>query len=330
MNELVVLDVAHGNCALIRSGNKCAVVDAPIGSLLLNTLEDLGVTVVEAAFVSHADSDHIAGIVSLLTSTTIKLKCLYLNPDSQKRSRIWQDLRVAVQVAERTNGTKIHTSLTTSLPGHVAIGDIRIAVIAPSAAFALGGAGSLNDAGKVISTNATSAILHVSHGENAGVLLAGDMEPATLDDMKKHCDGLLTETLVFPHHGGLPGSGDPSDFAGKLLDTVRPNFVVFSHGRRKHDNPRSEVISEVCKRGCTLACTQISKRCHSRPIERISHLEEHRAVGRELGECCGGSMTLNLEDSARRAFDFASAHSEFVAHSVDAPMCEKARAEDKG
>ncbi len=45
MTSVVLLDVGHGNCAIVRSGDATAVVDCPTGSILLDTLIDLGVEV---------------------------------------------------------------------------------------------------------------------------------------------------------------------------------------------------------------------------------------------------------------------------------------------
>ena len=321
MNEMVILDVSHGSCALIMSGQNCAVVDAPIGSLLLNTLEDKGVTKVDAAFISHADKDHMAGILGLLTSETIKLERLYINPDSQKRTKIWKDFLAAVSVAERSGGCAIHNSLTTTLPGKLTIGEIGIKVVAPSASFALAGSGSVDSSGRTISSNATSAVLHVSYQDKAGVMLAGDMERSALETLRYTCKNLITETLLFPHHGGLPGAGDASKFADDVLALVSPNFVVFSNGRRKHDNPRREILAEVLKHGCSLACTQLARNCHSKPIDELPHLESHRALGRDYGECCGGSMTFDLEQSGRRRDGDHAAHQSFIFGSVETPMC---------
>ena len=74
MSDAIVFDVAHGNCCLIRSKGACGVIDAPRKALLLNTLEDMGIACVDVAFISHADKDHIAGVIGLLSSQTIELK----------------------------------------------------------------------------------------------------------------------------------------------------------------------------------------------------------------------------------------------------------------
>lgn len=204
MSEVVVLDVAHGNCTLVRSAGAHCIVDAPLGSLLLNTLEDLGITSIDVAFVSHADRDHLGGIVSLLTSKTVRLKKLYVNPDSQKNTKIWRDFRAAVSVAEQQGSCEVVPSLTTTMPGSVLVGDVSIHVEAPSASFALAGSGGMDDQGRKITSNSISALLRLQQYDVPRVLLAGDIDVVGLDDAVSHQRDLKADTLVFPHHGGAP------------------------------------------------------------------------------------------------------------------------------
>src|SRR3546814_10461900 len=103
-----------------------AVIDCPIGSLLLDTLHDMEITIVSAAFISHADKDHIACILSLLTSDRVHVQRVYVNLDSQRRTRIRNDFRVAVAVAERNGGCEVITSLSSTMQGRIEIGKSHI------------------------------------------------------------------------------------------------------------------------------------------------------------------------------------------------------------
>ena len=53
-----VLDVGHGNCAVVLD-DRTVVVDAGPGATLLEFLQNEGVTEVEVVLISHADEDHI-------------------------------------------------------------------------------------------------------------------------------------------------------------------------------------------------------------------------------------------------------------------------------
>jgi hypothetical protein len=76
--------------------------------------------------------------------------------------------------------------------------------------------------------------------------------------------------------------------------------------------------------GCSVACTQLSERCNSGPIEGDrGDLEGLRSSGQLDGRSCAGSMTIMLEGGARRAPEATERHAAFVASSVATPMCYK-------
>ncbi|MXP27671.1 MBL fold metallo-hydrolase [Porphyrobacter algicida] len=330
MSEVIVFDVAHGNCCLIRSQNAHAVIDAPCKALLLNTLEDMRITCVDVAFISHADKDHIAGVIGLLTSESIELKKLYLNPDSQKDTRIWRQLRAALKVAERQGKCEVILSLTTVMPGIVSVGEVDVRVEAPSNSFAAGGSGSTDERGRRITSNSISAVLRVTTGEHPGLLLAGDIDEVGLDDALENGRDLTARTLVFPHHGGLPASSDATSFVETIMRAVTPSLVIFSNGRGKHDNPRPEIVGPVARTGCGIACTQMAHACNQSVIFKREHLEPHRAQGQEHGASCAGSMTIDLSGDGRRLASKHSAHQKFIDDAVETPMCRPAPPETDG
>jgi len=324
LSEFVILDVGHGNCALLRDGGVVAVVDAPTRGLLLDTLDDLKIDTVHSAFISHADKDHIAGILSLLTSDRIKVEQIFVNPDAQKNSKIWRDFRAAVSVAHRKGECVVRTSLSATEPGTVSVGDVCIAIVAPSPSLALAGVGGRTEDGRTITANSLSAVLKISEGDAPAALLAGDLDEIGLDDAITHEVDLSASLLVFPHHGGLPG-GDPGAFAAKLFDKVRPASVIFSNGRNRHDNPRQEIVEATLTAGCSVACTQLSERCSARAIEgERAHLEPFRASGRIPGESCAGSMSIELRNGARRLPAAIALHTAFITADVPTPMCRMA------
>lgn len=324
MSEFVILDVGHGNSALLRDGGVVAVIDAPTRGLLLDTLDDLEIDTVQSAFISHADKDHIAGILSLLTSERIKVEQIFVNPDAQRNSKIWRDFLAAVSVAHRKGDCAVRTSLTASEPGTVNVGNVEISVVAPSPTLALMGVGGKDAQGRAVTANSLSAVLKISEGGAPAALLAGDMDEIGLDDAIAHDADLTARLLVFPHHGGLPG-GDAAAFTGKLYDRVRPDAVLFSNGRNRHDNPRPEIIDATLDAGCAVACTQLSDRCSARPVEgNRDDLEPFRSSGRLKGDSCAGSMSIELAGGARRVSGAAAQHAGFIDDRVPTPMCRRA------
>jgi len=331
VSRAIVLDVGHGNCTIVESDGIVAVVDSPVGSLLLDALADLNVTHVEAAFVSHADKDHLAGVLSLLTSDRVTVGAIYVNPDAQRTSAVWEDFRRAVSVAQRKGDCVVHTTLSSTSPGSVAMGDVTIDVLCPSASLALSGVGGKSLAGGAISANTMSAVLRVASNGERGLLLAGDMDRVALEDALEHGVDLTASVLVFPHHGGLPGTGSIDEFLERLLGAVSPDAVLFSNGRQRFDNPKPEIVEQVTARNCQVACTQLSRRCYAEDAQLDSaHLEPMKSKGDGVPASCAGSMIVELDGAAKRTPAAQLAHSRFIEAHVPTPMCMVGRSDVAG
>lgn len=324
MSDMLILDVAHGNCAIVHNAGAVAVIDAPVGSAVLDTLDQLGVTHIEHALISHSDADHLTGILALLTSDRVTIGHLYLNPDADKASAAWRDLIAAVRVASRNNETRTITSLSVSTPGVLAVGDISITVVSPSEALAISAVGGRSPDGKPNSANTLSAVIKVERNPDVGVLLAGDLDATGLKDVVASGAKLTASALVYPHHGGLPGAGKPTDFVQELLSLVAPVQVFVSNGRNKHANPRSEIVEAIINRGCSLACTQLAKACGD-PVAG-THLEKWPAAGRDTRHSCAGTISLTLEaGGAVRDRAIEAAFRKFVANHVPRAMCARTK-----
>lgn len=92
MQNFYVLDVGHGNSAVLIDDDGVVVIDAGPKLTLLTFLIEKNITTIDVLLLSHSDKDHIAGAINLLTSERITVKQVYVNSDSTKNSVIWDDL----------------------------------------------------------------------------------------------------------------------------------------------------------------------------------------------------------------------------------------------
>jgi beta-lactamase superfamily II metal-dependent hydrolase len=323
MADVLILDVGHGNCTIVHDGGATAVVDAPIGVAVIETLEKLGVTHVDHALISHSDADHLEGVLALLTSDRISVGSLYLNPDSEKTSSAWRNLLAAVRVAKTKGAFKTYPSLTTAT-APLALGDLKMTVVSPSEALALSAVGGKSPDDKPNTANTLSAVIKVERTPDIGVLLAGDLDVTGLKDIVASSANLKASALVYPHHGGLPGADKAGEFTRELLELVGPDKVYVSNGRNKHANPRPEIVEAILDRGCGLACTQLAKACGD--PSPASHLEDWPSAGRSAHHCCAGTVSLTLdENGAVRDADKESAFQAFVKDKVATAMCVRTK-----
>ncbi|MFK0734690.1 MAG: ComEC/Rec2 family competence protein [Gloeotrichia echinulata HAB0833] len=322
--ELIILDVGHGNCALIRDVDDVIVIDCPPGGTLAETLEHLSIKEILHILISHSDADHIGGIIDLLSNEDIKIHNVHLNPDPIKKSEIWLDLRFALKDA-RKRGTKVSSELTTTKTGNLNIGSVNIEVLAPTPELNLGGAGGTDLQGRKLTSNSVSAVIGIIHDSHRVAILAGDIDNVGFDNLIQDSKSLSADILVFPHHGGRPGSADPKIFSQQFCSFIQPKFIIFSIDRNRFNNPRTEIIQGLRSvlPDAHILCTQLSQQCAaSVPSSKPTHLNTLPARGLITNSCCGGTITIKI-DGSRTTYAEMALHKEFINNQVNSPICRK-------
>ena len=262
---LIILDVGHGSAAVLHDEGGTVVFDAGTGAHVVRHLQTSSVNRLQTLLLSHADSDHIGGAITLLLDAEIKIEEVLVNSDASKPSAVFMQLCVALADANHRAGTRIDRRVVTST--RIERDGAQIEVLHPPDRWVLSRKLAKTDTGKTPTTNSLSAAIRVSRGQNSSVLLGGDIDFGCLDEWKVKGIQPSACVLVFPHHGGLPGTSDITEaglFAFELVRTVRPAIVVFSNHRKQFGNPRAEVLTAILKANSAirLACTQLPERFH--------------------------------------------------------------------
>jgi beta-lactamase superfamily II metal-dependent hydrolase len=323
--ELIILDVGHGNCALIRDVNDVIIIDCPHGGTLAETLEHLSIKEILHILISHSDADHIGGIIDLLSNEDIKIHNVHLNPDAIKKSEIWLDLRVALKDARQRFGTKVSSELTTTKTGSLNIGSVNIEVLAPTPELILSGAGGTDLQGRRLTSNSISAVIGIVHNSHRVALLAADIDNVGFDNLIQEEKQLTAEVLVFPHHGGRSGGGDSKTFAQRFCSFIQPKLIIFSIDRNRFNNPRVEIIEGLRSSvpDAHILCTQLSQQCAaSLPSLKPTHLNTFPAKGLISNSCCGGTITIKI-DGSRTTYAEMALHKEFIVNKVTSPICRR-------
>lgn len=321
--ELIVLDVGHGNCAILLDMKAVTVIDCPPTIALLNTLERLGIRTVDQVLISHADLDHAGGLVNLLDDVTVRN--VYINPDADKKSKTWKDIRIALGLAE-DRGTEVHVALTSKLTKKIHSGQVEIEILSPSTELALSGAGGEDTEGRKLTSNSMSAVIGIIHNSHRIALLPGDMDDVGLDNLVKKRKDLEAQILMFPHHGGLPGNANAQEFAQRLCSLVKPHLILFSLDRDLFENPREDIMQGVLSAApnAHIVCTQLSRKCAMElPNSNFSHLTTLPAMGRARGKCCGGTISIKINGEQTTYAPLLTLHRDFVSNqsNVPEPMC---------
>jgi beta-lactamase superfamily II metal-dependent hydrolase len=322
--ELTILDVGHGNCAILRDNRGAVIIDAGLGETLLEFLEQREITAIDAVLISHADSDHIAGLLMLLAQQHIAVRAVFLNTETLRQTNLWRQILVALTDARRRQAVKVHSQLTSASSEFLRRDKLELQILAPAPELALVGAGGQYQDGLPLSANTMSAVVRIVMNGTPEVLLPGDLDAAGLEYLLAEYPEPRARVLVFPHHGGRPARADPADFAARLCAAVRAELVIFSIGRGKHATPHPGVISGVMREtpNAHIACTQLSKWCAaSLPSAPPIHLNESAARGRFGNACCAGTIELKLGGDTPIYTPARAGHREFVEREAPTALC---------
>jgi hypothetical protein len=327
--ELTILNVGHRSCALVRDGPVVMVVDVPNrDSVLKPTLAQLaathGITAIDSVLISRADVDHISGVIALLCDEDLRVRRLYVNPEPLRQTVAWAALRLAIRdTLRRFPDFEVH-SLTSMRTDELdaRLPELCVEVLAPSAELAVTGVGGITPGGIRVSASSLSAVIRFSTSATRGVLLAGDMDRVGLDALLAEHPDLGADVLVFPHHGGLPGRADPILYAADLATAVKPEVVVFSHGREhpgKVPTPSREIVAGVRRSVpvAHIACTQLSKGCAAQPPDAI---QRYLASNPGPGSCCAGALEFRFSSAGLECAQLAG-HAGWVEAHVPRRMC---------
>lgn len=320
---LTILDVGHGSCAVLVETGRTIVFDAGPKSGLLEFLRENGITTVDLVLISHADQDHIRGVLGMLAAKTIKIGTIRLNTDSEKGSRVWDDLIWILNEMQEAGETKFSPVLTPADNGTFDSAEVKIEILAPSGYLAGKGPKSEDRQNRRITTNSISAVIKLSFKGAPIVLLTGDIDEVGLDDLIRSKGAVQAPILVFPHHGGNSGAPDMGAFAEKLFDLVKPVQVVFSIGRGQYGTPIPAVVAAALKviKDVRISCTQLSDHCASTPPTAAqTHISPTFAAGRDKRHCCAGSITIHLEAGAMSSPVYEQ-HQDFVKISAPTALC---------
>lgn len=319
---VTVVDVGHGNAAVVRIGNHVSIIDAGPRNTILEYCRGESISEIDTVMISHADRDHVEGLIALLSEPSVRIKRVLLNPDATKVSALWDDLAWELDQAAGHRKLQFQPSLTVADTGKIDLAEVRIEVLAPSLYLASKGAGSRSRSKQRLQTNSMSAVLRISRGTS--VLACGDLDEAGLADLIAHDVDLRADVLIFPHHGGLSGS-KPTAFVARLCERVQPSVVIFSIGRvNKPLNPRPEIVDAVrgAVPGVRVACTQLSLHCAvTAPDTEPAHLSPAYARGRLLRHCCGGTIEIRMGKAD--ITPTAAAHAKFIADVAPTALCQR-------
>jgi competence protein ComEC len=230
--ELIFLDVGQGDSALIRLPGRVEILvdgggtpfgDYDVGAgTVVPALRALGVDELELVIASHADADHIEGLVAVLEALPVQVLALG-HPAWDKG--VFQAL---MAVAERRG--------------------VPVWRLRRGETLRLGGASLdiLNPPERPYpEVNDNSVAFALRWGGRSRALFLGDLGAAVEAELAAP----EAEVLMVPHHGSTTST------SAALLAAVRPEVAVISVGRNRFGHPAPEVLARLRAAGVRIHTT---------------------------------------------------------------------------
>ncbi len=327
---VTILDVGHGNSAIVKDRGDYIVIDTGKRSDLLEFLKEQKIKKIRAILVSHSDQDHIGGLIGILSSGIFKIDNIFLNTDSHQDSKNWKSLIYQLDESAQNKIIRaFYTSLTINDNGKFNLKNLDIRIESPSNYLSGLGPGSGTITGKRIQTNSISAVIKIydKKHKKSLILFPGDIDQIGLDDLIRHKREISSNILVYPHHGGSAGSSKGlRKFVTSLCNLVKPAIVIFSIGREnKYKLPKPEIIKHFREKITPLRilCTQLSTNCTKHcPEINGDHLSPYYARGKASKTCCAGTIVIDI-NNPKLIFPTNLSHQEFILNNTKTALCQR-------
>ncbi len=225
---LTYFDVGQGDAALIQTPNgKNVLVDTGIwrpnsnsaSSILLPYFDEVGITKLDAIFLSHPHADHIGGILELITA--IEIDTIY-NSGYEYESILYHNYHALA----KKNGVPIKSLRAGDQPK-----------IDPSILFLV-----LAPEGGIFNSdpNQHSLVLEVIHGDSEFLFMGDAGESQEERILENYSELVNTDVLKVGHHGSKTSSGND------LISVTSPDFSIISLAERNRFNhPHPEAIQRI-------------------------------------------------------------------------------------
>ncbi len=233
--QISFIDVGEGDAALIQNADGYNILidggKPSAGPTVLAYLRNNGINSLNAMVVSHPDSDHIGGLITVLDATDITVEAIIYN-GYPGDTQTWDDFTAAVE----NEGL---TLTTAQFPGELHWGSTTAYILNPPA--------GLIDP----DTNAASLVFLLDHYD-VDTLFTGDIDGTIEAEIIARETPIAADMLKVPHHGSNTGT------SAELLNAVQPQESMISVGSNPYGHPGAETLARLLASGTNIWRTDIN------------------------------------------------------------------------
>jgi beta-lactamase superfamily II metal-dependent hydrolase len=230
------IDVGQGDAALLHDPTGCNIlIDGGVpsaGPTVVDTLHRQGVSQIDAMIATHADSDHIGGLVDVLQAGDISVTQVLYNGRGDAASSTWNSFVGAV-MAKGLTLTVAHWPMTYTWCA------IQAQVLNPSPLEPYN-----ND-------NDSSVVILARH-DATRYLFTGDISSDVDVSITQRTTMLPVDVLKVSHHGSAYAS------SAAFLSLARPRIAVISVGPNSYGHPAAETLTRLDNIGALTLRTDLA------------------------------------------------------------------------
>lgn len=198
-------------------------------SVVSEVLWSKGIDRIDHIVATHADSDHIQGLIDIAKNFRVGSAAFGRTPpdDSEFWSleNVMRQRRIPMEVVARGDS--------------FSIGGARVEVLSPT----------VSDDPNAVSNNNSSIVLRITYGSRS-FLFTGDIEASSERWLTKNGGVLAADVVKVAHHGSRTSS------TGEFVDAVRASYAVIPVGRTSpFGHPHGEVVERWRNAGAKVMTT---------------------------------------------------------------------------
>lgn len=306
--EIALLDVGHGVCVAMASGQEAILIDCPPSGVVERWLRRRGISRIRHLVISHFDKDHCGGFDGLLASG-FRFDRLWFTDDHMNDTRAYLDLSAVLSDAG-ARGLAIPSGYPHSLEAPIEWRGIRIEWLLPSRGRRM----------RPGNRNSLSVVCRVV-ADGCSILCLGDVDLPGWRNLDANRD-VASDWVLAAHHGGGARTRQAAVLLIRdVIDRSRARYVYFSMSRSRYRLPIPEVV-RAASAHATVACSQVSKHCAPSLTEReLCVHEQGTGCEQTPRSCCAGTVALKAESGFRWRDE--SKHSNVVG-GLQQPLCNGA------
>jgi beta-lactamase superfamily II metal-dependent hydrolase len=219
---ITFIDIGQGDATLIQDGNGFDVlIDGGqkfMGEALLGIIRQHDVDDIEVVLATHADSDHIGGLITVIQANDIPVESVYYNGYAG-------DTLVWTEFVETVDSEGLNL-IPVQFPHSFIWGNLDVQVLNPLP-------GMINP-----EQNEASVVILISYA-HISVLLPADIDTDIEELLPIRTPNLEVDILKVAHHGSKNSTSQ------SFLEHVQPKEAIISVGSNPYGHPSSQVLTRL-------------------------------------------------------------------------------------